>query len=396
MSLNPIPFSVSPVFEANYNATEDIVINQGGTDSGKTYAIVQILIFIGMYFKAPKDDPIITVIGESVPNLKKGAYRVAKSIYHNNPEVAKHILSWNETDRTIYFKSGWVVEFISCSDEQSAKQGKRQYSFFNEANGIDYPIFWQIAKRTRVRTFLDYNPTAPFWAHEKLIGTNPDTNDLSATVKLIISDHRHNPFLSEKDHARTEGIKDKELWWVYARGKTGNLMGLIYPNWVKITDDKFPWDESFFAGLDFGYENDETAGVRIARVSNSIYLHEICYTSGLGANQIRQAFSANGFTGDNPIYCENDPEMISQLRRLGDLSYFSARKGPGSIKAGIKKMNEYQVYYTASSTNIDIERKKYMWLMDPVTNKPTNIPKGGLDHLLDAARYGVYTHFFRQ
>src|SRR3546814_2207881 len=48
---------------------------------------------------------------------------------------------WNETDRTITFKGGWIMEFTSYKDEQSAKQGKRQYAFFNEGNGIkDYQI----------------------------------------------------------------------------------------------------------------------------------------------------------------------------------------------------------------------------------------------------------------
>jgi phage terminase large subunit len=77
-------FDVSPVYYANYNATEQVVINQGGTDSGKTYAIMQLLFTIATTNKAPTEDPIITVVGESVPNLKKGAYRVAKNIYNSN------------------------------------------------------------------------------------------------------------------------------------------------------------------------------------------------------------------------------------------------------------------------------------------------------------------------
>src|SRR5678815_3499006 len=124
----------------------------------------------------------------------------------------------NRSDRIVYFKSGWIMEFTSYETEQAAKQGKRQYLFVNEAQGISWMVFWQLAKKTRRVVFIDYNPTAPFWSHEKLIGTTPESNDLSVPVKLIISDHRHNPFLSEAEHARTENIKDPELWKVYARG----------------------------------------------------------------------------------------------------------------------------------------------------------------------------------
>lgn len=388
-------FNVGPVFHANYESTADIVVNQGGTDSGKTYAIMQLLFHYAIATPAPLVDPVITIVGESIPNLKKGAYRTAKTICATSPEIYHFIKDWNETDRTITFKGGWIMEFTSYKDEQSAKQGKRQYAFFNEANGIkDYKIFWQVAKRTRIRTFIDYNPTAPFWAHDNLIGTNPKTNDLTAVVQTIISDHRHNPFLTEKDHARTENIRDPEMWKVYARGITGNLIGLVYPNWTRIPDEQYPKEADFFGGLDFGYTNDPTAGVKIATIGESVFLHELCYTPGLAPIQTKEIFFANGFNEETEIFCEHDPDQISQLRRLG-LMALPARKGQGSIKGGIKKMNEYKVFYTASSENLHEERKRYMYISDPTTGKPTNVPEDTFNHLLDASRYGVYTRFFR-
>lgn len=388
-------FNVSPVYDINSKSNCDIVVNQGGTDSGKTYAIMQLLFNYAALSKAPKSDPIITIVGESVPNLKKGAYRIAKNIYNGNETLKTFVITWNETDRTIYFTSGWIMEFISCQDEQSAKQGKRQYSFFNEANGISWPIFWQIAKRTRIRTFIDYNPSAPFWAHENLIGTNETSNDLSATVELIISDHRHNPFLSDKEHAKTEGIKDKNLWDVYARGKTGNLVGLIFPDWQRIPDEQFPWKETSFGGLDFGYTNDPTAGVRIVRIGESLFIHEICYTPAVTATNLHSLFNANGLKDGQPIYCEHDTNMIPELRRLKMLA-LPAKKGPGSIEAGISKLKEFKVFYTASSVNLHMEKTKYMWLVNPDTGKPTNTPIDQFNHLMDAIRYGVYTQYFRK
>lgn len=387
-------FACGPVFHANNEAEEDILVNQGGTDSGKTYAIMQVLFSKATRLPPPPVDPIITIVGESIPNLKKGAYRTAKSIYSGSPELQKRVKAWNETDRTIYFKSGWIMEFTSYETEQQAKQGKRQYSFFNEANGIEWLIFWQVAKRTRRQVFIDYNPTAPFWAHDKLIGTNPTSNDLSATVRLIISDHRHNPFLSEKEHARTEGIKDKDLWDVYARGKTGNLVGLIYKNWKEIPDEDYPDEDGAFYAIDFGYENDPTALVKLVRIADSIYVKEVAYQTGdIPPRNIVQLLKGNGYTRE-PLYCEHDPEQISQLRRL-QIMAIPARKGPGSIKAGIQKVKEFKIFYTSSSVNIKEEVKRYMWLIDPDTGKPTNDPKPGWDHALDAIRYGIYTHFFR-
>jgi phage terminase large subunit len=388
-------FECSKVYYANYLSEADITINQGGTDSGKTYAIMQLLFTYALTINPPKIDPVITIVGESIPNLKAGAYRIGQSIYENTPEILDAVLMWNRSDMTFIFKNGWKMEFKSYETEQQAKQGKRQFSFFNEANGINWMIFWQVAKRTRQKVFIDYNPSAPFWAHEKLIETTPESNDLSATVNLIISDHRHNPFLSEKDHARTEGIKDPELWRVYARGLTGNLQGLIYVNWKQIPDEDFPQEDGLFGGVDFGYTNDPTAAVACVRVANNIYVKELCYQTAMTPMQLTTLFKSCGFGENTPIYCEHDGDMIRQLRTL-ELLAVAARKGAGSINAGISKVKEYNIFYTASSKNIEFERSKYMWLIDKETGKPVNTPVETNNHLMDAIRYAIYTNFYRQ
>lgn len=389
-------FNTSIVFQANYNSVAKVVVNQGGTDSTKTYSIMQVLATIASTTQAPTSDPIITIVSESVPNSRKGVYRIMKSIYGNNKFLEHAIVNWNESERIITFRTGWIMEFVGATDEQNAKQGKRQYLFVNEANGISWPIFWQYATRTRIRVFIDYNPSAPFWAHDKLINTTKESNDLHATVQLIISDHRHNPFLSADDHAKTENIKDPELWRVYARGLTGNLSGIIFPNWKVIDDSLFPWKEDGkFGGLDFGYTNDPTAGVLMNRIGKKMYVHELCYQTAMTPTQLKVIYKSVGFNSETPLYCEHDGDMVRELRHKCNLMAIPARKGAGSINAGIAKLNEYEVFYTASSKNIAEERKRYMWMKNPDTGKSTNEPIDQFNHLMDAIRYGAYTRYFR-
>lgn len=375
-------FASGPVFQANNDSKARIVINQGGTSSSKTYSIAQVLYYKGIC----EAKSVTTIAGQDIPNLKKGAYRDAETIYNNSPLLQNYISSWNKTDRIIQFKNGSIIEFNSYANEQDAKSGKRDYLFINEANGMSYQVYWQLAIRTRKQIFLDYNPNARFWVHDNLIGTEGS--------QLIISDHRHNLFLTQEQHDRIENIKDKELWKVYARGMTGNVTGIIYPDWQRIPDDQFP-NEDFFGGLDFGYTNDPTAAVKICRIGETIYLHEICYTPGITPTNLKQLFLSNGFSSSTPIYCEHDPDQVSQLRRLGVMA-LPAKKGQGSIKAGIQKMKEFKMFYTASSVNLHSERGRYIWVNDPTTGKSTNTPTDQFNHLMDAARYGVYTQYFRK
>src|SRR5690606_8096436 len=104
---------------------------------------------------------------------------------------------------------------------EQAEGGKRDILYVNEAPRIPYRTFFLAQMRTRVRTFIDYNPTSTFWVHNKVIENKVEYN----SVKIIRSWHIHNPYLSEEQRARIENIQDKDLWKVYARGLTGKLQG---------------------------------------------------------------------------------------------------------------------------------------------------------------------------
>ena len=76
-------FETTILYQANREAAEKVIVNQGGTSSGKTYAIMQVL------FTRAIEEPrqVITVVGQDIPNLKKGAYRDAKAIYHGSSDL---------------------------------------------------------------------------------------------------------------------------------------------------------------------------------------------------------------------------------------------------------------------------------------------------------------------
>jgi hypothetical protein len=207
----------SVIFTETLKAPERTVVNQGGTSSGKTWSVLLVLFCLAVQ----EEGCVITVTSESVPHLKKGAYRDAKTIYNRSPEIRAAFESINETDRTFRCRNRSVIEFTSFQDEESARGSKRDYLFVNEANTVAYEIYRQLELRTRKKVFIDYNPSARFWVHEELAG--------KPGVKLILSDHRHNPFLTKDEHERIEGITDPEFFKVYARGKTGRIEGLLFP-----------------------------------------------------------------------------------------------------------------------------------------------------------------------
>lgn len=171
------------------------------------------------------------------------------------------------------------------------------------------------------------------------------------------------------------------------------LSGLIYGNWKRIPDANMPFDdERFVGGLDFGYTNDPTAGVKVWIIGENVYVHELCYTPDIPPVTMGQIFKANGFDKE-VVYCEHDPDQIAQLRRFG-WRCAPARKGPGSINSGIMKLKEFNVFYSESSEHLHKEVMSYAWDIDKSTGKPSNTPIDAWNHLLDAIRYAVYSHVF--
>jgi len=90
------------LFKYNYDASAHIVINQGGTSSGKTYAIQQVLFCLA--YESPKQ--VITVVGQDIPNIKSGVLRDARAIMAESPLLKQAIKKFNSTDRIFEFKNG--------------------------------------------------------------------------------------------------------------------------------------------------------------------------------------------------------------------------------------------------------------------------------------------------
>lgn len=365
---------IEPLFKANTTEGVRTFVNQGGTSSGKTYTLMQVLI----YFALMDNGCVITIAGQDLPNLKVGAMRDAKTIINNN-DWLRNYFKFNESSSFFQGLNGSIIEFKSYQNEQDAKNGKRDYLFLNEANGVSFSIFWQLSIRTRKKVYIDYNPSERFWAHNELIGRKG--------VKLIISDHRGNPFLTEEEHERIENIEDEELHKVYARGLTGKLSGVIFPNFAIV--DELPNNDEwklFGFGLDFGFTNDPTALVKVVLAHGELYVDLLIYETGLTNPKIAEKAKAEGVTRKTQIVADSaEPKSIAELNNLG-LWVVPTLKGKDSILLGIDILQRYKINVTRRSTALIEELQSYKW-EENKDGKKTNKPIDDFNHAIDALRY---------
>nr|WP_294796259.1 terminase large subunit [uncultured Mucilaginibacter sp.] len=365
----------SVLFKHNYASTAHVVVNQGGSSSGKTYAILQVL-----FCRACKGEKqVITVAAQDIPNLKAGALRDALNIFNASEELKSAVKSFNKTDRIFEFHNGSLIEFKGYGDSQDAKSGKRDYLFINEANGVAWTIYAELALRTRKQIFIDYNPNTAFWVHDSVLGRKG--------VELIISDHRHNPFVDDLTREKIESIKDDdyEQWKVYARGLTGKISGLVLTNWL-LCDGIPPGSRLVAVGLDFGFTNDETGCLVVYQSAGALWINELLYETRLTNMDISKRLAEAGISKHTEIIADSaEPKSIEELRRLG-WRVSGAKKGPDSIKHSIDLLKRYKLNITRNSVNLRKELERYKWRTD-LSGKALNEPIDRWNHLIDPLRY---------
>ena len=365
---------LSNVFDENikaYNAASPLIINQGGTRSGKTYSILQLLFLIAVN---SKHKLIISIVSRALPHLRLGAMRDFEAIledYGINISDVK-----NET-KTLYKIGNSVVEFFGADSQAKVHGPARDILYINECNFIKQKIYEQLAIRTKGTIFLDYNPTSRFWVHDEVI---PNENHT-----LIKSTYKDNNFLTLAQINRIESKQENENWWrVYGLGEIGILEDAIFTNWrYGEFDNSFP----FVYGLDFG-SNDPDALVKVA-INNKlkiIYVDEVFYDNNLTTNTLL-SMVGDKVSKDNIIYADSSGRRtIMDMQAVG-INVKKVRKYSGSILDGIRLMQDYTIVITSNSYNIEKELMAYRWL-----DNRAKVPIDADNHAIDALRYAVMSY----
>ena len=343
-----------------------IIVNQGGTRSGKTFTLNQLLIALAL-----KDRYSISITSVAFPHLRRGAMRDWRTIMENSGlyDPAAHI----RTEQIYNYPSGSYIEFFSSDNNLKVRGPGRDILFFNEANLTDFDTFTQLMLRTRKCIFLDFNPADEFhWIYDNIL-TRPD-------CYFIKSTYLDNPFLPPEQVKEIENLKnvDENFWRIYGEGERGHSEGIIYTHWQPYSHTV---EGNSVYGLDFGYNN-PTALVKVTERDKDLYWKEEIYQSGLTTNDliplIKQIVKPH-----ETIYCDAaEPDRIYDLTRAG-IKAIAANK---NVKEGIDFVKSRKLFINSQSPNLLKEIKSYKYQTKHVGI--TEVPLKLNDHACDAGRYG--------
>jgi len=362
-------------------------VHQGGTRSGKTYAICQ---YIAYLLTTSKEPLVISLVRKTLPALKGSIQRDFLSILEQTGIYYDG--THNKAENTFRYGQH-LVEFLSVDEPQKIRGRKRNIAVLNEANELLIEDFRQINMRTTDYMVIDFNPSDPIhWLYDEIIPRSD--------CDTWITTYKDNKFLSKELVFEIERMKDRDpdYWRVFGEGQRAVFSARqIFSNWNFIPHGDFPemdLENEAVIGLDFGFSADPSAACIIFKKGDKLYIHEILYKTGMTNQDLANFLKEKNLDRTLLFYDSAEPKSGEELRRMGIYAK-PAIKGQGSISAGISLLKEFEVYVSEESTNLAKEYSSYYWeeLKDgTIINKPID----RFNHLMDCIRYGVYSQYSKR
>lgn len=418
-------FKVTRVFEKFYGIFKARKYRQivlyGGSRSSKTYSLMQSMV---MELLARKDIRITVWRNEKV-TCRGTVMEDFRKIIHASPVLNATFIENKAKGSFINKLNGSIIIFEGADSIGKVLGMQQTISIFNEITEFSENVYLQITQRTEETIFADFNPSKKFWF---------DRMKLREDTFFIHSNFEDNPFLSEeivkqlksyepwesgsytiekgvptyngkkitKDNQpppHKKNIEEKTaneyLWLVYGLGVGAEKPNKIYYGWETIPRDmykKLPYDEYY--GIDFGTSSPTACvGVKFDG-DNTMFIDQKLYRPQSSANrELSEVLPLVGVTQEmSGVGDSAKMALIEKLRNEG-FRIIPARKGSGSVNAGIEVVQGFNIVYTQESEELNEEYQTYSWEVDRY-NKPTDRPIKADDHLMDASRYIIHYLYY--
>ena len=401
-----------------YTTNKRYVILTGGRGSGKTFVVQDYLVRLleqkgqgvlyTRYTMSSVEDTIVPLFNthiELISDPKK--YHVTKNKIINKITGSFLMFAGIKTssgDQTGKLKTlpnitTWVIEegedfnketsFVDIDDSIRSKHLPNRIIWIQNPTTREHFIYKRFFENTHIKLeipeagqYIDKNGNLRAFYYQKC--THPNVEHIHTTYYDNIAN------LDDGKVRQWEQVKANNPYkWEnkYGGAWLDKAEGVIFENWI---EGEFDNTLSYGYGQDFGFSVDPTTLIRCAinESQKKIHLHEAFYAerleSGkqLGTQDIFDIDYSRILNPNDLIVADSQEQrLIYDLQNMR-LNIIECQKGPGSIKAGILALQDYQLVITPESKNIRSELNNYCW-----NDKKAGIPIDDYNHAMDAIRY---------
>lgn len=366
------------------------IINTGSSRSSKTHSILQIEWVMCLQ----KPNTRVSIWRETKADCKMTILADLKKAVPTFPNLEN--VTFNKTESIYTFLNGSTIEFMGGDEENRVHGFQGNIAHLNEPYKFGLEAFDQIDMRTSDFIIIDWNPKNNHWIDEVARREN---------AIVIHSTFKDNPFIPEEQKKKIlsydpsnpynveQGTANNYLWQVYGLGLKAEKPNRIFKGWKTLNNadfEKLPY-QSYY-GLDFGLSA-PTALVEMKFDGDENYFFRERLYKPLNdiKGSLSDEFERLGIEKHKQIICDSGNELNKEeSRKLKNSGYnvIQAKKGSGSIAAGIETMQKSKIHYTRESINIEAEYEQYSWKV--WQGIQMDVPEeNGDDHDIDAMKYVI-------
>lgn len=250
----------------------------------------------------------------------------------------------------------------------------------------------------RAITFFSYNPplSAANWINAEALIPRKDRLVHGSTYLDMPPEWLGADFIAEAEVLRS--TNERAYRHVYL-GEAVGTGGQVFSNLSLRTvgEAEYASADRSLNGLDFGFAVDPDAFVRLHYDAKRRRLFIAEEYFGVRTPTEQLAAEVGRRAGNETVHCDSaDPRMIAELRERG-INAVGARKGPGSVREGIRWLQELSeiVIDPQRCPNAAREFSGYEYERDAFGNFRADCPDKN-NHLIDAARYALEDVIFRR
>ena len=364
-------------------------IYKGSAGSGKSHFITQKIII-----KALREKRRVMICRRYGTTMRNSVFKLFKDVIESFKIT--HLTRIKESDMSITLPNGSEIIFVGLDNEEKLLSiAGITDIFIEEVYEVPKEIVDQLNLRMRGKApnqqiYMAFNPiSAKHWLYDFCEGsTRPESSIYSQST------FRDNPFLPDEyvkaleDMYRTNPNKAR----VFCDGNWGaDVEGLVYKNHI-LSD--FDINELIKQGLevrvgiDWGFVDPTTVVVSLFdKPKKEIYIIGEFYKRGATLEEIKDGIIGLGISKQK-MYCDGaEPDKVDYLRRNG-FNAVSAKKGAGSVKAGISFLQDMKIICHESCVNVAAELENYVYLKDKKTGQYIEDSYDhDFSHTMDALRY---------
>ncbi len=341
----------------------------------------------------------------------------------------------NKTNHTwTFLHNNSFIRFTGLDDEDDAMGMTQDICWINEPYKFSHEVYKQLSQRTSKYILFDWNPKQTHWVNEEkrkentitlfstfkdnpfcpieskiqiqsyqplsycdviLLGLISINDVLSYDFELNIKDFTKRQISEIKRCIYNDSVNSASLyhWLVFGLGQKSEKPNRIFKGWQTLSNadfEKLPY-QSYF-GLDFGLSAPSAlVEMKFDGDENYFFKERLYKPLNDIKGSLSDEFERMGIPKHVQIICDSGNELNKEeSRKLKNSGYnvINAKKGSGSISAGIETMQKSKIHYTKESINIELEYESYSWKI--WQGIQMDVPEeNGDDHILDAKKYVI-------